>query len=260
MLVVDYDDAVFHRYDLHRSPVVRAVLGKKIDRIMQRANLTTAGNAYLADHAIAAGSQCVEWLPTVIDLDRYPLTASPREEGAVVVGWIGSPSTAGYLREVSVALAPLQAAGRIRCVAVGARADQVLGTPFLAVEWHEETEVAELQRFDIGIMPLRDDPWARGKCGYKLIQYMACGLPVVASPVGVNTHLVTAGENGFLASTPDQWAEAVDSLAADAELRSRMGQEGRRRVEESYCLQVQSQRLVGMFNRISNGANTACAG
>ena len=261
-LVVDYDDAVFHRYDAHRSPVVRSLLGNKIDRIMCRANLVTAGNAYLADHARAAGSRSVEWLPTVIDLQRYPLATAPvsRDGATVVVGWIGSPSTADYLHHVSAALQPLQAADQIHCVAIGARPDQVLGTPFHAEPWQEETEVAQLQRFDIGIMPLPDEPWERGKCGYKLIQYMACGLPVVASPVGVNTQIVVPGQNGFLASSTTQWAEAITQLVTDAELRRRLGQAGRRQVEATYCLQAQGQRLVEMFQRVANSENTVCAG
>ena len=258
-LVVDYDDAVFHRYDAHSAWPVRALLGKKIDRIMQRANTVTAGNAYLADHARAAGSKNPQWLPTVIDLDRYPLKPPMQKEGAVVVGWIGSPSTADYLHEVSAALAPLQTAGRIRCVAIGARPDQLVGTPFQAEPWHEDTEVAQLQHFDIGIMPLPDAPWERGKCGYKLIQYMACSLPVVASPVGVNAELVVQGENGFLASSPAQWAEAIRVLLDDAEMRHRLGQIGRQSVERTYCLQAQAPRLMEMFKQVTRGESAACA-
>ena len=259
-LVVDYDDAVFHRYDAHRSPVVRSILGNKIDHLMHRADMVTAGNAYLADHARAAGSQGVERLPTVIDLQRYPFVIPALDPPAVVIGWIGSPSTATYLRYVSAALQPLHAAGRVRCIAVGARADQVVGTPFEAQPWREDTEVSQLQGFDIGIMPLPDEPWERGKCGYKLIQYMACGLPVVASPVGVNTEIVAQGENGFLASGDSQWTEAINTLVADVELRQRLGSAGRRQVETTYCLQAQAPRLIEMLSRVVNGEQAACVG
>ena len=259
-LVVDYDDAVFHRYDAHRSSLVRSLLGRKIDGVMRRAELVTAGNEYLAQRARAAGSGCVEWLPTVIDLQRYQPAPERVEADVVTVGWIGSPATADYLRDVAPALAPLQAAGSIRCVAIGARPDQVAGTPFQAIEWTEDTEVARLQQLDVGIMPLPDAQWERGKCGYKLIQYMACGLPVVASPVGVNTDIVAPGVNGFLASGPEQWTEAVRALATDGGLRRRMGDEGRRQVEQTYSVQAQSQRLVAMFNSVINRGNGACAG
>lgn len=246
-LVVDYDDAVFHRYGHHRNPLVRSVLGHKLDRLMQRADLVAAGNDYLAERARSAGCGNVQWLPTVIDLARYPVANTRVHDGPVVVGWIGSPSTAGYLHAVSDALAPLQAEGMIRCVAVGARPEQVQGTPFEARPWQEHSEVTQLQSFDIGIMPLPDEPWERGKCGYKLIQYMACGLPVVASPVGVNTTIVRPDENGWLADTPEQWAAAISRLAEDPSLRQQMGAAGRKQVEDTYCLQVQASRLIGML-------------
>ncbi|MCR6702439.1 MAG: glycosyltransferase family 4 protein [Dokdonella sp.] len=247
-LVLDYDDALFHRYDSHRSRWVRTVLGSKIDGLMRRADLVTAGNDYLAAHARAAGCRHVARLPTVVDLTRYPLPSPRAPDGrTVVVGWIGSPSTAGYLRAVAKPLASLQAAGRIRCVAIGARPDQVEGTPFEAVPWHESTEAEQLRQCDIGIMPLPDGPWERGKCGYKLIQYMACGLPVVASPVGINVELVADGERGWLAAHDTQWSEAIARLAADPSLRRRMGEAGRALIERHYSLQVQAGRLIELL-------------
>lgn len=259
-LVLDYDDAVFHRYDRHSSSLVRTLLGNKIDAAMRRADLVTAGNDYLAERARMAGCGKVEWLPTVIDLERYPASQARSPDGPVVVGWIGSPSTASYLHSTSNALAPLQASGLIRCVAVGARPDQVQGTPFEAREWHEHTEVAQLREFDIGIMPLPDEPWERGKCGYKLIQYMACTLPVVASPVGVNTRIVQHGSNGLLADSPAQWAEAITRLVDNVGLRRQMGQAGRRQVENTYSLQVQADRLIAMLRGAARGEMGACAG
>ena len=253
-LVLDYDDAVFHRYDEHRSPLVRGLLGDKLDRLMRAADMVTAGNDYLAERARAAGCARVEWLPTVIDLARYPDATPKPATVPVTVGWIGSPATAGYLRQVADALTPLRDEGLIRCVAIGARADQLLGTPFEAAPWSDETEVEALRAFDIGIMPLPDAPWERGKCGYKLIQYMACGLPVVASPVGVNTTIVRPDENGWLADTPEQWAAAIRHLAEDAGLRQQMGAAGRRQVEDTYCLQAQASRLIGMLREGVAGA------
>ena len=107
--------------------------------------------------------------------------------------------------------------------------------------------MASINTFDVGVMPLPDEPWARGKCAYKLIQYMACGLPVVASPVGMNREVVKHGVNGFLATTESEWEEALLHLASDADLRHRMGQEGRRLVEKEYCLQVTGPRVTSLF-------------
>jgi glycosyltransferase involved in cell wall biosynthesis len=247
-LVLDYDDAVFHRYDNHRLPMVRRLLGGKLDELMRRADLVTVGNDYLGSRATAAGSVRVERLPTVIDLDRYVLSQTiSKDEREIVVGWIGSPSTAGYLRQISGVMSDLSRRYRIQCVAIGSRPDQLIGTPFVSAPWHEDTEVASIRGFDIGIMPLPDAPWERGKCGYKLIQYMACGLPVVASRVGANHDIVNSGENGFLAEGDGEWTGAIERLILDTSLRARMGAAGRRRVEDEFCLQVQGPRLAHLL-------------
>ena len=253
-LAVDYDDAIFHNYDQHSSWAVRKLLGCKLDRLMARADLVTVGNDYLADRAVRAGSRRVEIVPTVIDLERYPLRVrTEASTSEVVVGWIGSPATAKYLEMVSEVLNRLCLRHRMRCVAIGAREDQLVGTPFRPAPWHEDTEVSSLWGLDIGIMPLPDAPWERGKCGYKLIQYMGCGLPVVASPVGVNRQIVRNGENGFLADSEVQWEECLERLIVDASLRARMGAAGRERVEQEFCLQVQGPRLARMLRELGSG-------
>jgi glycosyltransferase involved in cell wall biosynthesis len=121
------------------------------------------------------------------------------------------------------------------------------GVEVECVPWTEASEVAAIAECDIGVMPLFDSPWERGKCGYKLIQYMACGLPVVASSVGVNGQIVQEGISGFLADTAQAWVTVLAKLLADAALRQRMGHAGRLRVEQEYCLQVTGPRLVGLL-------------
>ena len=250
-VIVDYDDAVFHRYDHHDFAIVRRMLGGKVDAVMRDADMVTAGNAYLADRATMAGCRDVRQLPTVVDLNRYG-AAPVRGEGAVVVGWIGSPATADYLQMLAPVLHRLSRERRIRCVAVGARDDQLRGTPFRAMAWSETEEASQVASFDIGLMPLPDAAWERGKCGYKLIQYMASSLPVVASPVGVNMEIVTNGENGYLAGTDGEWLSALRSLVDDASLRAQMGAAGRRRVSDWYSLQAQSPRLIEMFASVAS--------
>lgn len=252
LVAVDYDDAVFHNYDRHRAPWIRRWLGDRIDRVMARADLVTAGNGYLAARAGQAGSRLVELLPTVVDLTRFP--AFPDYGGParpLRVGWIGSPATADYLKMAAPAVLRLAASQRIDAVAVGARPDQVAGTPFRAVPWTEATEASLVSSFDIGIMPLPDEPWERGKCGYKLIQYMACGVPVVASPVGVNCEIVAPGRNGLLVSDDEQWLASLQQLANDPGLRHEMGAVGRQRVEQWYSLQAQAPRLVDMLEELA---------
>jgi hypothetical protein len=244
--VLDYDDAVFHYYDLHRNPLVKALLGNKHPTLIRGAALVLAGNKYLADYARQAGAKHVELVPTVIDLDRYPAHVQmpvPKLTAPPCIGWIGQRATASFLMPYQPLFKRLVTNGLARFSAIGIDA-QSLGLPMESITWTEDTEVASIASFDIGIMPLVDEPFERGKCGYKLIQYMACGLPVVASPVGVNRQLVEHGVNGFLAETPEQWEQSLTMLLADTDLRQRMGQAGRQKVEQQYCLQVTGPKLV----------------
>ena len=250
--IVDYDDAVFHNYDMHRIFLVRWLLGRKIDSVMKHAALVTAGNAYLAERAVRAGAGWVEYLPTVIDLDRYPVRdRRSGGDGKVVIGWIGSPATVAYLNSVAGALAAVCRDMNARVVVIGVKDAVLPGVPVQCRDWSEETEASEIAGIDIGIMPLPDAPWERGKCGYKLIQYMASGKPVVASPVGHNREIVRHGENGFLAETEGDWQKYLRMLVGDAEKRSEMGRHGRRVVEEKYCIQKTAPALVAWLKDIT---------
>lgn len=248
-LVVDYDDAIFHRYDKHRLSLVRKLLGQKIDAVMQRANIVTVGNDYLAERAKQAGAQRVERVPTVVDAKRYAVI---EKENAlpVTIGWIGQPSTAEYLGLLAPVLKKMITKHSVRVVAIGPKPTQFQQLPIEVKPWAEETEAAEIQQFDIGIMPLPDEPWERGKCGYKLIQYMACGKPVVASPVGVNSVIVRQGVNGFLANTEAEWCDSLSLLCGDAALRKRMGDKGRKIMEQDYSLQVAAPRLAELLRSV----------
>lgn len=243
--VVDYDDAVFHRYDLHASSWVRRVLGGKIDQVMRQARLVMVGSDYLADRARQAGAKRVEYLPTVIDATRYR-ASSNGAASVYTIGWIGSPLTASSLNLVRSALGEVCAHGNARVTLVGAGRFTLDSVPIDVRPWSEATEVAELQRFDVGIMPLPDGPWERGKCGYKAIQYMACARPVVASPIGANAHIVEHGRDGLLATTPADWVAALRTLQ-DASLRTRMGASGRAKVERAYCIQVTAPRVASVL-------------
>ncbi|HEY0563144.1 MAG TPA: glycosyltransferase family 4 protein [Methylophilus sp.] len=245
-LIVDYDDAVFHRYDQHKWSIVRSLLGQKIDQVMRRANLVIAGNQYLADRAQLAGAVHVKILPTVVDIARYQVLEDTHN-ATLIIGWIGSPATAHFLREIVQALTGLVTKNKYQIVAVGANPAQLKDLPIKVLPWSEETEVASIQQFDIGIMPLTDGLFERGKCGYKLIQYMACGKPVIASPVGVNTQIVQHGENGFLATSASEWKVAITQLIEDASLRKRMGDLGRHKVEADYSLHTMADKLVRLM-------------
>jgi glycosyltransferase involved in cell wall biosynthesis len=239
--VIDLDDAIFHNYDLHRLRLVRSLYGRKIDRLLAGAALVTAGNEYLADRARAAGARRVEILPTVVDLDLYPRAHALRPARApgepLSVGWIGSPATQRYLQLLGAPLERLAREHPVRLLVIGGRGVRLQGVEVIEVPWSQEGEVAAIGRIDVGVMPLADTPWEQGKCGYKLIQYMACGVPVVGSTVGINASLVTPGVNGSLARDAEEWSLALARLARDPALRAALGDAGRRRVEERYCVQ-----------------------
>lgn len=248
--LIDYDDAIFHRYDMHPSLVVRICLRNKIDKVMRRASLVTCGNEYLAERARRAGAKRVEILPTVVDLNRYPLPRQSEEvvgDHVPVIGWIGSPATSHYLELIRLPLKEVCKGGKARIRLIGARDPKWTDMPYEVVSWSESREVMLLHGLDIGIMPLPDMPWERGKCGYKLIQYMACGNPVVASPVGINRQIVVDGINGFLAKSPEQWVQALVRLRDDAMLRRRMGLAGREHVEQRFSLQVTAPRVADLL-------------
>jgi glycosyltransferase involved in cell wall biosynthesis len=248
-LVVDYDDAVFHRYDRHKLALVRRLLGDKIDRVMRQAALVVAGNDYLAERARSAGAGRVAVVPTVIDPALYP-AADAAGSGAparpFVIGWIGTPATVGYLRLVGPALAALAAESPVRLVTIGASIE-LPGVPGEARPWSEATEAVELARCHVGIMPLPDGPWERGKCGYKLVQYMASGLPVVASPVGANRKIVDPGITGCFAEGEERWLTALRVLRDDPDLRLRLGAAGRARALAHYSRPAVLPRLAELL-------------
>jgi glycosyltransferase involved in cell wall biosynthesis len=218
---------------------------------MAKAALVVAGNDYLAQRARLAGAPWVEVVPTVIDLNRYPLPLAIDCNGSAdpfCVVWIGSPSTAQYLKLIEKALQAFAKKWPLLLRVIGADF-KIAGVQTECVQWTEATEVESIAAGHVGVMPLQDSPWERGKCGYKLIQYMACGLPVVASPVGVNNQIVEHGVNGFLARSDAEWEIALEQLFAHVQLRQRMGKAGRAKVEAQYCIQKTGPKMAELLKK-----------
>lgn len=257
-VVVDYDDAIFHTYDRSANPLVRRLLGNKIDTVMRCADAIVVGNEYLAARARKAGASRIEIIPTVIDLDRYP-HVPPEAEGAFTIGWIGSPSTARYVEAIAPALRTVCGERDAHVLLVGSGEVDLPGVPHEVREWSEETEVEDVASFDVGIMPLEDTPWERGKCGLKLLQYMGCAKPVVTSPVGVNAEIVEDGRHGLYARSPEEWIESLVALGEDRQRARRMGEAGRERVAERYCLDVTAPELAGVLASVGGGDGTGGA-
>lgn len=245
--VLDYDDAIFHAYDLHPNLLVKKFFSFRLDGLMKKAALVVGGNRYLAARAEKAGAPWIEVVPTVVDLDRYVVRKKNSPFDVPRIVWIGSPSTARYLNLLIEPLKKLAQEMPFVLKIIGAQGISIPGVTVELVAWSEATEVSEIAECDIGVMPLEDSPWEQGKCGYKLIQYMACGLPVVASAVGANVEIVKDGVNGLLVSTSNAWVDALRILLRSSSRRSQMGIAGRKDVEEKYCIQISGPRLVELL-------------
>ena len=250
-VVVDYDDATFHQYDASSNWLVRQLLRRKLAPLLRAATVCICGNRYLRDYAVQYCANSII-LPTVVDTDAYVPAAGRRHAGPVTIGWIGSPSTWVLVRPYLGLLSDRSERFGIEVRVVGAGAvDEADKFPGLKlIDWSQDSEIAEVQKMDIGIMPVWDGPFQRGKCGYKLVQYMACALPVVASPVGVNRDMVVDGENGFLANSVDEWREILTRLILEPELRARLGKAGRIRAEQHYSLAAQAPHLVKVLRSV----------
>jgi glycosyltransferase involved in cell wall biosynthesis len=245
--IVDYDDAIFHNYDLHPNRLSRWLLKNKISHVMRYASHVSVGNEYLMQKAVQSGAKRITIIPTVIDITKYqPRTKISRQ--TFTIGWIGSPITAKYLEALKPVFHRLSLKHPIRLKLIGVKTS--IGLPEIEdiVPWNEGTENEEITTFDVGIMPLEDNIWERGKCGYKLIQYMGCGLPVIGTPIGVNKVLITDGWNGYKAITPSDWEEALERLVnAGPEKRMQLGANGRKLVEEEYSLQKYAKKYAAIL-------------
>jgi glycosyltransferase involved in cell wall biosynthesis len=248
--IFDYDDAIFHNYDQSPNMIMRWLFKEKIITAIEGAKYVIAGSQYLADYALRANKN-VEVIPTVIDINKYPVRKlCPAPAETFTIGWIGSPSTAKYVEEIGTALSEICDNDNTKIILIGAGRVNLPGVNYENLEWSEESEITNMQLFDVGIMPLSDGLWEKGKCGFKLIQYMACGLPVVASPVGVNSMLVEEGKNGFLVKTIEDWVRVLSILRDDRALRQRLGECGRKIIENQYCLQVTAPRYIALMQNI----------
>ncbi len=248
--IVDYDDAIFHNYDSSKSYLIRFFLSKKIDKVMRYSQCVIAGNDYLANRAKLAKAKRIEIIPTVIDHFRYKNRKNVIAD-KLTVGWIGSPSTQKYVVEILPALLEVNLKIPFRLLLVGASSDvgqQLLGLEVDSYSWSEKTEVDLIRTMDIGIMPLHDGPWEKGKCGYKLIQYMACGVTVVASPVGVNKAIVESSSAGIIADTESEWIAALLQSLESSDFRNKSGISGRNTVEEKYSLKSQACNMSAILS------------
>src|SRR5271165_4161793 len=251
-LIVDYDDAAYFKYQ--GIPGLR----NRIAVLMAAAEAVVVGNRYLEEYA-ARHSRNVHLIPTVVDTSRYePKQDYAAHEGVRLV-WIGTPITAGFLQPMAPVLTALHekyADLQLRLVGAGNVLRDAL--PFAeVVEWSEAYESKLLAECDVGLMPLPDNDFTRGKCGLKLIQYMAAGLPVVGSPVGANRAIISEGEDGYLAEELKDWHAGLERLITSEDLRREFGRKGATKARQKYSLEHGFEAWMNLIKANSRAESKA---
>lgn len=247
-MVLDVDDAIFLRYP------------EKFAWLCRESDVVLAGNPNLVEYA-QQYSSAVQLFPTVVDTELYPLDAAAPTDDIPIVGWIGTDSNVAYLQQILPALCRAHERIPFRLRIVTGKESSVAelkkSAPFSEFRpWDSDTATREIAGFSIGIMPLPDEEWARYKCGFKLLQYMAAGRASIASPVGVNQEIIQHGENGFLATTEPEWADTLLKLLTDVQLRARIGEAARKRVELNFSVQSALPKLIGIFRKLLDDAKS----
>lgn len=253
LLIYDFDDAVFQRDSYARKGPDNPRRQARFAAVVKTADAVVAGNDFLASEARRwSNPERVHVIPSLVDPERYLVAGHVRAGAGVQLAWIGCSST---LKGLELNRELLDAVGArcpgLRMKIICDRFPQFRDLPVIECPWSEEDEARELATADIGVSWLPDDGWSRGKCGLKVLQYMAAGLPVVANPVGVQAHMVTHGVTGFHATTADEWTAAFSRLMCDPDLRRRMGEAGRRRIEREYSVEIGAARWIDLLDSLS---------
>jgi glycosyltransferase involved in cell wall biosynthesis len=252
-MIFDFDDAIFVSY---RSPsngyLSYLKFAAKTKTICRLASHVMVGNPYLADYARQFNPH-VTIIPTTIDTEKYEVRRVEPSE-VPLIGWTGSFSTVQHLDTLAGALQQLAQHERFRLRVIGTPEYRLNGVDVEAIPWRSETEVDDLRPIDVGIMPLPNDAWSKGKCGLKALQFMALGIPTICSPVGVNTDIIQDSENGFIADTQEEWVTKLRLLLRSAELRHQLGLAGRATVEQKYSAIVQAPRVYEVLESTTHDA------
>jgi glycosyltransferase involved in cell wall biosynthesis len=247
-VIFDFDDAIWIPNSSEHNAFVLMLKGHKNTSVFCRyASVVTAGNDYLCEYARQYGRKVV-YLPTVVDTEHHHRLRATKKSGPFVIGWTGSHSTVQYLDELYPILLELSEKEDFEFHVVSDKEPNFVLPCMKFILWDAATEINSLQSFDIGLMPLPDDKWARGKCGFKALQYMALGIPALVSPVGVNTTIVDHGLNGFICSTSDDWKQNILLLMHDPALLAKMSGETREKVIRHYSVEAVRETFLSLFS------------
>lgn len=247
--IYDFDDAIWlPNYSEANARFQRLKAYWKVKYCMKWAYKVTAGNDYLADFARKYNDN-VQVIPTTIDLENHHNLEADQTKKPVVIGWTGTHTTMRYLKEIVPVLRELEKDNDFEFHVISNEKPDFDLTSLRFVPWQKETEIKDLARIQIGVMPLVEDQWSSGKCGFKALQYMALSIPTLLSPVGVNKVIVENGKNGIFCSTPQEWKSSLQKLLKDESLRRKMGQEGRKKVQDAYSVQSQKSNYLALFRK-----------
>jgi len=247
-IVFDFDDAIYAQPGGH-SPWWAD--RRRIDRILRRCDAVVVANAMLADYARQHNTR-VQQIPTAIDLAKYEQVSPPPRGRVPRIGWVGSPFTVFYLQMLFPVFAKLAKKYEFEVVCIGAEVAAPADFSLVCQPWRLESEVQDIKAFDIGVMPLTDDAWSRGKSGLKLLQYLAAGVAAVASPVGVNAEIIEHGKNGLLARTPEEWEACLGTLLEQPQQREALARQGLETVRAHYALEGAAEKLMALLQRVTN--------
>ncbi len=246
-MVFDFDDAIFFSYKSPSNGYLSYLkFAGKTAEICRLSTCVMAGNEFLAEYA-RPNNKNVTIIPTTIDTDKYDFVKRTDEPEIVTIGWSGSFSTIQHLDTIRDVLQELAKTEQFRLLVIGTPEYDLPGVNVEALQWRSETELDDLRKIDIGLMPLPDDNWSKGKCGLKALQYMALGVPSICSPVGVNSTIIKDSENGFLAESKEEWIEKIKQLIHSPELRRKLGRAGRETVEREYSAKVVAPKVLEVF-------------
>lgn len=247
-IIYDFDDAIFLPFKSESNSITNLFkFTRKVNSICKWSYKISCGNAYLANYAESYNSS-VYILPTVVDTELTHNRLKVHEGIATNVGWTGSHSTNFLIKLVVPAIKNLQKKYNLNFIVISSLRPEFAGINSSFIKWNKESEIEDLFKIDIGIMPLTDDNWTRGKCGFKAIQYLSLGIPAVVSPVGVNSEIIKPDITGYLANNILEWEQYLEQLIQDPELRNRIGENGRIHVEGNYSKRSTLLAFVDLFS------------
>lgn len=258
-IILDYDDAAFHHYDKSNNSIIKKILHDKIYRLVQLADHVITGSPYLTE-VLSAYTKNITEIPTSIDFEKYEnaVVAENKNDDAFVIGWIGSKTTSKNMLDIKDAFIQLQQKGKFCLALIGFdkfQEDELNGINHILYKWDEATEVSLLKSFDAGIMPLTNTPFNNGKCGFKLVQYMASGLPTISTPLAANVKINRSGENKH-ATTVEEWVFAIESMAVQKEhYKNVVGKKNIEIAKEYYSIQSNYKKYLQLFSMLINKKN-----